>query len=97
MNEFIGKFCVIRTYSAGVHVGIVRSVEGKTVVLKDARRVWRWKGANSLNELSQSGVSTTEWTRISEPVEVLLLTEAIEVIPCTPESEANLRQSRWLS
>lgn len=62
--------------------------------LADARRVWRWRGANSLHELSLRGAAK-EYTRISEPVEQILLLDAIEVIPCTAEAEKNLRQSRW--
>lgn len=93
----IGKFCVVRTYSAGVHVGTVENQDGKVVTLSNARRVWRWRGANTLNELAVHGASTTAYTRISEPVESITLTEAIEVIPTTDEARNNLEQSRWLS
>lgn len=30
---------IVRTYSAGVHVGTLHSREGREVVLKDARRI----------------------------------------------------------
>lgn len=90
----IGKFVIVRTYSAGVHCGILGHVEGQHVALKDARRIWRWRGANTLNELSLRGADM-EWTRISEPVPEILLTEAIEILPCTSEAAENLKQSRW--
>lgn len=89
-----GKFVVIRTYSAGVHVGTLESLEGTRAVLVDARRVWRWRGANTLSELSQKGADT-DWTRISEPVPSILLSEAIEVIPCSDAARENLSKSRW--
>lgn len=92
----IGKFCVVRTYSAGVHVGVVSNINGREVLLVNARRVWRWRGARTLSELANHGVSKTEHTRISEPVASNLLTEAIEIIECTPEAQANLEVSRWL-
>ena len=89
-----GSFVLVRTYSAGVHCGTLVSLDGKVVVLKDARRVWRWRGANSLNELSQKGAAK-DYTRISEAVPEIKLLEAIEVIPCSEEATADLSNSRW--
>lgn len=93
----IGKFVLVRTKNAGVHCGVLMqcSTGQCTVVeLSQARRIWRWRGANSLHEMSIRGVSK-DWSRISEPVDVIFIPEVIEVIPCTSEAEANLRQSRW--
>jgi hypothetical protein len=90
----LGTFVVVRTYSAGVHCGTLTAQDGKNVTLKDARRIWRWYGANTLNELALNGAAK-EGTRISEPVSELDLSEAIEVIACTNEARDNLRNSRW--
>ena len=85
---------LIRTYSAGVHVGELQSQSGAVVKLKNARRIWRWRGANTLNELANHGAAR-EWTRISEPVPEITLTEAIEVIPVSDAAAKNLSESRW--
>ena len=69
-------------------------IAGTSVLLSDARRVWRWSGANSLHELSIRGAAE-QGTRISEPVAKILLTECIEVIPCEKQAEENLSKSRW--
>jgi hypothetical protein len=90
----IGEFVVVRTFSAGVHVGTLAECNGTAVLLKDARRLWRWRGANSLNEVANAGVAE-EWTRLSEPVDAILLTQAIEVIPCTAKAKESLTRSRW--
>lgn len=90
----IGEFVIVRTYSAGVHVGTLAECSGTAVVLTDARRLWRWRGANTLSEVAVRGVDD-EYSRISEPVPSILLTQAIEVIPCSPEAKANLSRSRW--
>ena len=90
----IGEFVVVRTRDAGVHCGTLAACAGTAVELADARRVWRWRGANTLNELALHGAAEG-WTRISEPVPRILLTEAIEVIPCTATATANLSRSRW--
>jgi hypothetical protein len=90
----IGEFVLVRTRNAGVHCGTLTEFLGTQIVLAGARRVWRWRGANSLHELSLHGPSE-EWSRISEPVERIALTEAIEVIPCTPKAKKSLTRSRW--
>jgi hypothetical protein len=81
----IGTLSIVRTYSAGVHVGEVVEQEGKVVKLKHARRIWRWSGANTLNEIALHGVNRDECTRISEIVPEILLTEGIEIIPVSAE------------
>jgi hypothetical protein len=90
------QYVLIRTYSAGVHFGMLSFKNGKEVHLENARRIWRWKGANTINELSQNGADF-EWTRISEAVPRIELTEAIEIIPCSEIAIENLKQSRWPS
>jgi hypothetical protein len=86
-SPMIGQHCVVRTYSAGVHLGEVVSKDGKNVVLKDARRLWHWKGAFTLNAVAQEGVKTG--SRISVAVPTLELTEAIELIPTTEAARAS--------
>lgn len=88
----LGEFCIVRTYSAGVHMGIVEAVNGTTVELRDARRLFSWSNAFTLHEASQNGVG--ESSRISQPVPRILLTQAIEVIPCSEKAIANLSRSR---
>ena len=91
----IGKFVIVRTYSAGVHAGTLAAHAGTEVQLTGARRIWYWKGANTLNEIALRGVHLTEHTRISEPVNRLTVTECIEIIPTTDEARSNLEMSRW--
>lgn len=92
-----GKFVIIRATGAGVHCGTLVKEGKKSVTLTDARRIWRWRGANTLNELSLRGASMTEFTRISEPVKSITVRDVHEIIVATDEAAANLKQSRWLS
>lgn len=78
---------LIRTYSAGVHFGTLLSREGKEVHLKDARRLWSWAGALSLSEVASKGVDIKN-SKISVPVDEIILTEAVEIIPLS--SKTNL-------
>jgi hypothetical protein len=83
----IGKHCVVRTYSAGVHLGTLMHLNGTNVVLKDSRRLWRWKGAFTLSEVATKGVDK-DGSRISCAVPMIDLTEAIELIPTSEEARA---------
>ncbi len=89
----IGKHVIVRTRSAGVHMGTLTAQVGTAAVLRHARRLWQWKGANTLHEISQSGVRAG--SRISEPVPEILLTEAIEVIPTSTKARESLEKSQW--
>lgn len=85
----VGKEVIIRTYSAGVHFGTLVSANGKEVHLKQARRVWSWEGAFTLNAVAVNGVRSAKM-----PVSVpeIFLTEAIEIIPCSEKAAKQLRE-----
>lgn len=92
------KLVLVRTYSAGVHFGELVSRKGKEIELANARRIWRWRGANSLNEVATVGVESaaeSNYTRVSEPVSSVVLTEAIEVLTMTPSAFARCANAGW--
>jgi len=86
----IGKHVIVRTYSAGVFAGILKSRDGKEVVMTDARRLWYWDGAASLSQLAVDGVSKPKNCKFPAPVAEILLTEAIEIIPTTTKARDSI-------
>jgi hypothetical protein len=83
----IGKFAVIRTINAGVHFGTLEEFldnDYKVVRLSNARRLWQWSGALSLSEVAMQGI-TINSSKISVPVDEIILTQAIEIIPCSKQ------------
>lgn len=76
---------LIRTTSAGVHFGTLVSRSGQEVHLKNARRLWSWNGALSLSEVAMNGVEIKN-SKISVPVDEIILTTAIEIIPISKNS-----------
>ena len=88
------KKVIIRTFSAGVHVGELVSRDGREVTLANARRIWRWQGAYTLNEIASTGLDSKR-SRVSAPVAQIVLTEAIEVIDTTPEAIATIDAAAW--
>ncbi len=58
-HPMLNRRCLIRTYSAGVHIGTVVSIDetGMQVHLKDALRLWKWEdGGLSLSAVANNGI-----------------------------------------
>lgn len=82
LNGMVGKKCIVRTYSAGVWFGEIEQKSGNEVIVKNARRMWRWWSEKSI---SLSGVAVygikQDKSKIAPSVSSVWL-EAIELIPC---------------
>lgn len=90
-QNLLGKYAIVRTYSAGVFAGTVSERNGKEVVLTDARRIWYWDGAASLSQLAMSGPSKPGNCKFPEAVHEVLLTEVIEIIPTSTNGERSIK------
>lgn len=84
------EYCMVRTYSAGVFAGYIESRDGKEVVLRNARRIWRWAGAASLSQLSTDGTSSPSECKFPVAVDKVILTEAIEIISITAKAKKSI-------
>lgn len=83
-------YCIVRTYSAGVFAGYVKSRSGKEVEMIKARRLWSWDGAASLSQLAMEGTSKPARCKFPCEVSSIELTEAIEIIPCTEKARLSI-------
>ncbi len=83
LSSMIGKKCIIRTYTAGVHFGEIAEKSGSEVVVKNSRRLWQWKAKESisLSAVAVHGIDESG-SKICEPVGSIWL-DAIELIPCS--------------
>jgi len=83
-HPMIGRRCLIRTYSAGVHIGDIESVNGMECKLTNAMRLWRWEdGGLSLSAVANNGVVKGRLNKTGE----IYLTNVIEIIPTTAKAE----------
>jgi hypothetical protein len=89
--KMIGKYCIVRTYSAGVFAGILSSIDGKIGTITNARRLWYWNGAASLSQLAMEGVSKPENCKFPCEVDQVFLTEIIEIIPCSDKAIQSIK------
>lgn len=86
LHPMIGRRCLIRTYSAGVHIGTVITTNEMEVYLKDALRLWQWKGGGlSLSAVATNGIKGGRLNRTPE----IYLTNVIEFIPISEQAEAS--------
>lgn len=88
----IGEYVIVRTYTAGVHAGVLQRQEGREVELIDSRRLWRWHTANrglSLSDVAVGGIDPKK-SRICATLPRLVLTEAIEIIPASPAAQTTI-------
>jgi hypothetical protein len=96
-------YVLIRTYSAGVFVGYMKSRKDGEVVLLNARRLWYWDGAASLSQLAMEGVTKPENCKFPMEVSEITLLNVIEVIDVTDScffilySKINMRGTETLS
>ena len=89
---------IVRTFSAGCFAGELVSRNGQEVVLRNARRLWYWRGAASLSQLAQSGTSNPDGCKFPEAVDLVELMEAIEILDVTPKAWTSIEAVKpWVA
>ena len=85
-------YVIVRTCSAGVFAGHLKSRKGKECVLQNARRIWFWSGAASLSELAQRGTSQPNKCKFPCEVDEIILTEAIEILSVSNSAKLSIAE-----
>ena len=86
-----GKYVVVRTYSAGVHCGVLEARLGREVVLADARTLTSWNLDGIHGHVSNVAAVGPVRGVATKPVPRLVVTEAIAVMETTAQAEKRLR------
>jgi hypothetical protein len=93
------KFYIVRTYSAGVFFGNIKSLQGTECVVTNCRRLWAWSGAASLSQLAIDGTKNPSGCKFTMTVtdeDGVYLPQTVEVIPCTDKSVSSINSvSEW--
>ena len=86
-HPMLGKRCLIRTYSAGVHIGDVIWINpdnSMEVKLENSLRLWKWEGGGlSLSAVANNGIKGGRLNKTGD----VFLTNAIEYIPTSSDAE----------
>lgn len=86
VENIIGKKVIIRGDRSGVFFGTLIAKEGTEVKLEDCRRLWYWDGAASISQIAVDGVSRPGNCSFTVTVSEIVITDAIEIIPCTDKA-----------
>lgn len=90
----MNRYVIVRTYAMGVFAGELLPESTETLkVLKNARRLWYWKGASSLSQLAMEGVKCPLVCKFPCEVDRVELTspQGFEVLDVTPEARENIK------
>ena len=85
-KEFLSKKVIVRGDRSGVFFGTLAAKEGQEVKLTDCRRLWYWDGAASISQIAKDGVSKPDNCNFTVTVDSIIITDVIEIIPCTVEA-----------
>lgn len=86
-----GKYVIVRGDRSGVFAGILKTKDGREVELTECRRIWYWAGAASISQLAIDGTKKPQECKFPAPVASIVITDAIEIIPCTETAEASIK------
>ncbi len=85
-HPMLNRRCLIRTYSAGVHIGDLVYIDGMECKLENALRLWKWEGGGlSLSAVANNGIKGGRLNKTGE----IYLTNIIEIIPTTKIAEVS--------
>ena len=92
-HPHMGQYVIIRSYGSGVHTGYLESYISSSgrgeVLLKDARRLWYWKGDFTLSWIAENGLK--DGSKLDSSSEIYV-TDVLEVIPCSDKSEKSIKK-----
>ena len=81
---------IIRANGAGVFFGEVNKIEGNTVTLTNARRLWYWDGAASLSQLAQEGTAKPNNCKFPVAVDEVTVFNVLEILSVTDKAAKSI-------
>lgn len=87
------EFSIVRCDRSGVFFGKIEFLDhpsGKKAIIRDVRNLHYWDGAASVLQLGLEGVKAPESCRFTLVVPEIIVTDVIQVVPCTKEAEKSL-------
>ena len=88
-HPFVGRYCIVRCYGAGVHAGELVSLDGNNAILKNSRRLWSWtaKAGVALSGVAQHGIKAGKVDVVNPEI---ALSDVIEVMPAAALIEESI-------
>lgn len=97
----IGTYVIIRSSPSGCWAGTLARIDGTTVELTDARRLWRWWAAKgvSLSGVAAHGLRSDKLRecRIAAQVSRAIINEVCEVLEASDVARASITAQETLA
>ncbi len=86
------RYYIVRGEASGLFAGRIAARSGREVTMRNVRQLWYWDGAKNAMQIAAEGVKRPENCKFTQEVAELVLLDASEVLPCTPEAEKCIRE-----
>ena len=86
MENQVGKRVIVRADKAGVFYGTLSQKNGLEVQLTNARKLYYWSGANTVEQLAKDGVKKPEECKFTDYNEESTISNYVQIITCTEKS-----------
>ncbi len=98
LEKMTGRKVVVRANQAGVFFGTLKEVDNNNVILTNARKLYYWSGANTVEQIAESGVKNPEQCNFTCFVDEVLITDIAQMIPCSDEASEIIEEVKvWES
>jgi len=88
------EYVIVRSGQSGVWCGALVARDGDVVTLNEARKIWRWRGANTTSDIALAGIDV-EYSRVTPPVNGVVVLGVCEVIPATAAAVERIAKCGW--
>ena len=84
------NYVIVRGDHSGVFFGELKERSGQEVELRNARKLWYWDGAAAVEQIAKDGVKKPGACKFTVSVDSMMITDAIQIIPCTNGAAENI-------
>ena len=85
---------LVRCDRSGVFYGEIIEIQGTTVKIKNARKIFYWTGANCLEQLSMEGTKNPSDCKFTMVVDEIVIFDLIQLLPCSECAIVNIEGVR---
>lgn len=85
-SNLIEKYVIVRDNMAGVFFGILEDKQGTEITLKNARKFYKFSGANTVEDLADKGAMNINECKLTVSVTQIILSNFCQILTCTEEA-----------
>ena len=85
-NTMLNKQVIVRADKAGIFFGTLTNKEGDEVTLTNARKLYYWSGAKTVEDIADKGVTNPNDCKFTVAVNEITVIGVCQILPCTKDS-----------